>query len=391
MKSRSDLDCVVVGAGPAGAVLAQGLARSGLSVVLVDREAHPRWKVCGCCLGARGVSVLRDGGLAAVVDRLEARRPSLLDLRVDAQRATLPLSGTLVVSRTALDAALVEAARDASVTVMEGWSATLGPGDPAPMVLLRRGDETLRMGARLVVAATGLTPLPARPGVSTPEVRVGPRSRIGVGAVYDARAAGSLRPDPDRVVMLAGPAGYLGLSVLEDGAVNLAGALDPEAVRAAGGVEATVATLLIRAGLSLPDAPPRHGWKGTPALTRSATRPGAPGLFLVGDAAGYLEPFTGEGMSWAVESARALTPLAAEVAERGWRPGDLERWDTLRRRTLGPRVLIRTVSWLTRSPRRMHAALNLLSWSPALARSLIRRATGPTALPPPPLLQDDPA
>jgi hypothetical protein len=94
-------------------------------------------------------------------------------------------------------------------------------------------------------------------------------------------------------------------------------------------------------------------------------------------------------MSWALESAAALTPLAAEVVERGWCPGDLGRWETLRRRTLGSRALIRTVSWLTRSPRRMHAALELLAWTPGLSRSLIRRATGPTPLPPPPLLQQD--
>lgn len=123
VRSRQEPDCVVVGAGPAGSVLAHGLARKGLRVVLVDREVYPRWKVCGCCLGARGVFVLRDRGLGAVVDSLGGRRPSHLDLRIDAQRTALPLSGPLVVSRTALDAALLAAARDAGVTVLEGWSA----------------------------------------------------------------------------------------------------------------------------------------------------------------------------------------------------------------------------------------------------------------------------
>ena len=65
------------------------------------------------------------------------------------------------------------------------------------------------------------------------------------------------------------------------------------------------------------------GWKGTPELTRRPVRLGAERLFAVGDAGGYVEPFTGEGVLWALSGARALAPLVARVAER-WDPGLLD-------------------------------------------------------------------
>lgn len=383
------VDVAVVGAGPAGCIAARALALGGATVVLADRAVHPRWKVCGCCLAARAVRDLDAEGLEGLVDGLGAHRPAELALTVPGRTVHLPLAGTSVVSRRRLDRALLDAAAEVGVEVLTGWSATLGPCLEGYRGLhLRRRGEELDIEARLVVGATGLTPLPGRPGVDLPPMRLRTGSRIGVGAVFSADTRHGLPSDPGRIHMLATSDGYLGVSVLEDGAVNLAGALDPGAVRRAGGVAEAVGRLLDEVGWARPVPPPLEGWRGTPALTRRVDPPGRERLLLVGDAAGYLEPFTGEGMAWAVASARALSPVGADVLARGWTPATLARWARTRRRTIGRRTLIRAVSWLTRHPPAARAALSLLDLAPGLARPLVHRATGVPASPAPPLLDE---
>src|SRR5262249_23420797 len=103
-------DVLVVGAGPAGALAAHGLARRGLAVLLVDKAGFPRWKVCGGSLHVAALATLEQAGLGELVGQSGA--VSLADVRVAAGRrhAILPLPGGAALSREALDAALVRAA-----------------------------------------------------------------------------------------------------------------------------------------------------------------------------------------------------------------------------------------------------------------------------------------
>src|SRR5271156_2503277 len=66
-------DALVVGAGPAGSIAARQLARSGVSVLLVDKARFPRRKVCGCCVGAGAVAMLEQIGLGDLLPALGAR------------------------------------------------------------------------------------------------------------------------------------------------------------------------------------------------------------------------------------------------------------------------------------------------------------------------------
>jgi flavin-dependent dehydrogenase len=88
----------------------------------------------------------------------------------------------------------------------------------------------------------------------------------------------------------------------------------------------------------------------------------------VGDAAGYVEPFTGEGMAWAVASAAALAPIAA----RDWHPGLAREWEAAHRRVLGRRQLgCRVIAKALRFPRLTRLAVRVLSTFPALARPVV--------------------
>ena len=112
--------------------------------------------------------------------------------------------------------------------------------------------------------------------------------------------------------------GYVGIVRLEENKLDIAGAFDSEFVKSSGGLGPATAAILGEAGLPCPGSWISLPWKGTPALTRASARIADERLFLVGDAAGYVEPFTGEGMAWAVMSAAALAPIVARSYD--WKP-----------------------------------------------------------------------
>lgn len=367
-------DAVVVGAGPAGALAARELARSGARVLLVDRARFPRGKVCGACLGPTALGALRAAGLGALPGRLGARPLEALALCAGGRRLRLALGEIRVLSRRALDAALVRAAVEAGAEHLGEVRAELGaPGRATRRVTLHAGGTAVPVEARLVVAADGLASECLR-ATGTPW-RTARGSRIGAGAVV---AAGALHDadDPRTVTMVVDRGGYAGFARQEDGALAVAAALDPELVRRSGGPGAAVARLLADAGLpsdGLAEAP----WRGTPVLTRRPARPFAGRVLAVGDAAGYVEPFTGEGIGWALAGARALAAFAAGApwstnAERVGRAWERELARVVGRR----RLACRAVAALLRRPGPFAALVGLAARVPALAAAAVRFGQG---------------
>jgi flavin-dependent dehydrogenase len=363
-------DAVVVGAGPAGALAARELARRGRSVLLVDRAAFPRDKVCGCCLNARALATLRAVGLGELPARCGAIPLSQVRLAARGCGAILPLPGGAALARRRLDAALAEAAVEAGAVFLPGTQAALaGLAAGGRSVVLRRGEEEVRATARVVLAAGGLGSrlLADEPGL---QARPGEGSRIGAGAVAEAA------PDfyaPGTIFMACGTGGYAGLVRLEDGRLDVAAALGPALVRRAGGPGAAVEGILAEA--RYPPVPGLAGldWRGTPALTRRPERTAGERLFVLGDAAGYIEPFTGEGIAWALDSAAGLAPLAARAC-REWAPDLADEWAALHHRRVARRQrLCRAVAGFLRYPELMRVAIGVLAWAPVLAWPLIRR------------------
>ncbi len=80
--------------------------------------------------------------------------------------------------------------------------------------------------------------------------------------------------------------------------------------------------------MRIPDGCEDAQWTGTPALTRESQQWSAHRLFLVGDAAGYVEPFTGEGMSWALAGAVEASRLA-DAGIKQWRDDLALKWHSI--------------------------------------------------------------
>ena len=377
-------DVVVVGAGPAGSLAAGLLARAGASVLLVDRAAFPRWTVCGACLGPAGVAVLEDVGWSGLLSRAGAPRLRRMEIRGWHRRVALPLEGGRVVSRARLDAELVAAAAGEGAVFRPRTAARLGDATPDGRdVRLDGADGVETVRARVVVAATGLHPLAGGRDGPQGSFRRVPGSRVGVGAVVSGWEAG---PDPGTVRMTAGAGGYVGQVRQEDGRWVLAAALDPSWIRRHGGMEPGVRALLDGDGLPTGGWVVEEGWRGTPALTGGPTRRAGDRVFLVGDAAGYVEPFTGEGMGWALVGARALTPVVLDVLEGGGAAG---AWDRRHRDRVGRRQrLCRGIAWLSRRPPVAAGVLSVLQRAPWLARPALSRAAWTPADSPSPKRED---
>lgn len=373
-------DAAVVGAGPAGSMAALELARAGASVLLLDRQPFPRWKVCGSCLSAGTREVLRSAGLEEALDALRPAPLHTLRLAGWGARADLALGPSVAVGRKALDAALARAAREAGAVFRAPARARLGPTSDAARTLLLEGpDGPEVVEARVVVVADGVgSPLLARalgPGTAPGAPA---DSRIGFGALFPHDTPGY---PPGIIHMAVGTGGYVGAVRLEDGSLDVGAALDPARPGDGTGPRDLVDRLLAEAGFPPLPGTALEGWQGTPRLTRRPATRGAYRLLAVGDAAGYVEPFTGEGVGWALSGGRAVAPLALEGI-RGWDPGIVERWDRAYEEGVGAAArLCRGISWALRRPALSRVGMGVVRRLPFLATPLVRRAARAPAHP----------
>jgi flavin-dependent dehydrogenase len=366
--ARRAWDAVVIGAGPAGAMAARELARRKLAVLLVDKATFPRWKVCGSCFNLRALAALESAGLGRLMSRLAAAPLERFCLAGWGRRATARLPGGVSVSREAFDAALVEAAIEAGVAFLPRTQALLADSTrDARRVLLRFGSAEAEVEGRVVLAANGLGGK-FNAGERVLDVPAGQGSRIGAGVV--AIQAPSFYA-PGTIYMACSRGGYVGLVRLEDGRLDVAAAFDSKFIRTQGGLAAAAVAVLDQAGFpaiaELAEAP----WRGTPPLTRRAERLAARRVFLLGDAAGYIEPFTGEGIAWALASGAAVAPLAAQ-AVRAWDRAIERHWEAVHRRLVVRRQRVcRVVAAGLRRPLLARGLITVLAWTPVLASPLI--------------------
>jgi flavin-dependent dehydrogenase len=200
--------------------------------------------------------------------------------------------------------------------------------------------------------------------------RAAPDSRVGVGAIVEH----DLSEYPDgQIVMVVSRSGYVGLTRIEGGRLNIAAALDANLLQQSPSVGDAITSILLAAGLPVPVGARRAMWRGRPPLTSRPGRVAAERLFVVGDAGGYVEPFTGEGIAAAFESALAVTPLVTQAC-LDWDASLATTWEATHQLLAQEQQLTcRVLAWTLRRPWSVSAALGVCRAFPPAANYLIRR------------------
>ncbi len=372
--TRAIWDVIVIGAGPAGAVAARQAALGGLRTLLLEAKPFPREKVCGGYLNPRALDVLRYIGLGHLMGGCPERDVSQLEMIRGNQRTRFDLPHGRIICRSTFDAALVESARIAGATISTGTPATVESGNNDAYRSISASCEGARhnLKSRFVICADGLSRSSVR-HISEFASITDVNSRVGIGAVL----VGDIDICPvGQITMTVARHGYVGISHINFQQFNVAATVDRELLSHASPRE-VVSALLRESGIVMPADARNSNWRGTPFLTSRPKRVASDRIILIGDAAGYVEPFTGEGMAAAFEAAVAATPLAIQAA-KSWTSSIADRWEMLHWQLVRERQrTCRQLAWILRRPWASFAAINFCRMAPGVANRLIAKTSDP--------------
>lgn len=308
-------DAVVIGAGPAGSAAATVLADLGRRVLVLEKDVFPRHKVCGEFLSADAMPSLERMGARAAVEAANVERMTRGSVHLPAGTSVsfeLP-APAVGISRFRLDDLLASRAREAGARVTFSarvLSAELHGADGFRVRFVHQGCEK-EVDCLAVVGAWGRWDALDR---ALDRGFLGRRSRF-FGWSRDFRPAPGRLEGEVRLYLF--PGGYCGLSRVEGGVVNLAGVVSDRAWKSAGGGWETVVSAARRGNAALDSdlaamTPGPVGYLGTGPVFFTAKPATENGILMAGDAAGVIDPFSGEGQA----AALAAGILAAETAER---------------------------------------------------------------------------
>ncbi|MEU4793176.1 geranylgeranyl reductase family protein [Micromonospora tulbaghiae] len=293
------MDLVVVGGGPAGLSAAHAAARAGVRTLVVERATHPRYKTCGGGLIGASLAEIDDRVEVPAHDRVDRVTFTRDGRRAFTRRHPAPL--VTMIRREEFDDRLRAAAVTAGAQVREGVAVRAIEQDPDEVRLRLAGGETVR--ARAVIGADGSSGVTVRHvGVRFRQVDLGLELELPVDGAERDRWRG-------RVLLDWGPLPGSYAWVFPKGDRLTVGVIS-----ARGDGERTRAYLrdfTDRLGLS--GVTPEHD-SGHLTRCRTGDSPLRHGRVLVaGDAAGLLEPWSREGISYALRSGR----LAGEAVAAG--------------------------------------------------------------------------
>jgi geranylgeranyl reductase family protein len=325
LPKRDRRDVLVIGGGPAGATTAILLAQHGHDVVLLDKARFPRAKACAEYVNPAAAAILGRIGIhsramkagAVPIDGMTVITPRETRFTLDYASGTpYPALG---LSREQFDWLLITRAREAGVDVREDCPVREVAREPDGGLRVRAmesgRERTLR--PRLLIGADGRYSVVAR-GLGLSRGVRWPR-RIGLAAHYrDFPLVDGFGE------MHVTPHGYCGIAPQEEGRVNVAMVLDLARFRARSGDRQPVAECFERLLASFPGLTERAGRaervspvRGVGPLAHRVTRVAGDGFLLVGDAAGFFDPFTGEGIYDALRGGELAAATASEALREG--------------------------------------------------------------------------
>jgi len=326
MESARTFDVVVIGGGPAGSMTAYRLAKAGIKVLVLDARQFPRDKPCGGGLQVRALPRLP-------FDWSPVNRGALNGISFSFRLAkqftrTYPQPLVHSVLRTEFDEFLLRSAEQAGATVRERTKVTA----------IRTNADTTEVDteqgcfvARVVVGADGAN------GISKQSLNNRTdyywQTGLSCEVPMDHFASGAIDPNLMRVDWGALPSGYAWIFP-KDGFVNV-GAGWPNEIGRQG--KAYLARFLDSAKMLKPGAAATLAFKGhqLPTMT-SSTKLSQGSILLVGDAAGMIEPFTGDGISYGLHGAEIAAEAICRNLDRQ-RP-DLAEYDQQVRHEIGREI-----------------------------------------------------
>jgi geranylgeranyl reductase family protein len=372
-------DVLVVGAGPAGSIAALALARAGVRVRLIDRAKFPRDKLCGDTVNPGSLALLDAVGLGNRIRTLgipvrgmtvTGPNGSRVDADYPADVAGVALTRRLF-DQTLVDAAIGAGAEfDDGITVLRPIASSRERVSGATV----RGDGDRAVHATVVIAADGrASRLGSTLGLSRFAVR--PR-RWAFGAYFEGVAGLGNRGE-----MHVRTDGYLGIAPMADGIANVcvvrsveeARPLQRESAPGASPYEDLIAeAVACDAHLRERFAKARRVSDVTVLgpLAVDANAAGVPGLLLAGDAAGFVDPMTGDGLRFALRGGQ----LAAEAAMREIETGVAQHGalaDARRLEFAGKWRINRALRALVGSPAGVALAARMSRYSDRPIRSLV--------------------
>ena len=346
---RHDADVIVVGGGPAGASTAWCLANAGVDVLVLDRAHFPRDKVCAEYLSPQASRIFSDMGVLEEIEAAGAAHLAGMILRAPSgETVKAEFAGVkgfeafsdrgLALRRTVLDDILLRCARATGARVEEGMRVTDvlrdSTGSVTGVSAIGEGGKPRNLRSRVVVGADGLRSVVGR-RLGLVRTRRWPK-RIGLVSHYRGISGmcgmGEMHVDDE---------GYLGLAEVGHGVTNVGIVLPmSRAAEVSGDREAFVKEWIA----SRPHLAPRFAGaeqvtpvRATGPFNSVARRAYAPGAALVGDAADFFDPFTGEGVYAALRGGEILAPFLAEAVKANGDGGvhSLRGYESARRREFG--------------------------------------------------------
>lgn len=352
-----DAEVLVVGGGPAGSSVAFALAKAGIDVLLVDRAHFPRPKPCAEYLSPEASRILSDMGALEAIE--ESGAAALAGIRVRAPNGAV-IAGDfaashgfrgfsdrgLSVRREVLDKILVDRAREAGATIVEGVRVTgiaRAENDRSPVVATLARGRAGAINARFVVAADGLRSIIAK-RLGLAKTQRWPR-RLALVTHYanvgDVGEHGEMHVERD---------GYVGIADVGNGLTTVALVVPASRSHEISGDRAAFlhSWLMARRHLA-----PRfaRAERATPVIATGpfashTRRAWAPNVALVGDAADFFDPFTGEGIYSALRGGELLADALEQAAlAPKQRDADalLAAYDAARRKEFGGKWIVERV------------------------------------------------